>query len=147
MEIFDLRAPTAVDQSDTTDNCPDSMVVAVSFRVKLARKIRIGTCLLANTTTLKKDGAALARLGCGGSKHLGNFKNAGNLNLAKVDRVPVLILLANSAALARHSLPTGKNRRHILVVYLTNVSLFFLFLDFLWCFKSFYLWHEYRRAL
>ena len=30
-EIFDIRPPTAVDQADTTDNCPDSMVVEVGF--------------------------------------------------------------------------------------------------------------------
>ena len=31
LEIFDLRGPTAVDQADTTDNCPDSLVVSVRY--------------------------------------------------------------------------------------------------------------------
>ena len=31
LEIFDLRGPTAADNSGTTDDCPDSMVVTVSL--------------------------------------------------------------------------------------------------------------------
>ena len=69
MEIFDLRAPTAVDQSDTTDNCPDSMVVAVSFRIKLARKIRNGTLKSFNLNFLCRK----FELSKGGSSSCPNF--------------------------------------------------------------------------